>query len=392
MDIAAIQSALGGLGLDAWLLFDYKGSNPIARRLVGEAPKAMATRRWFYLIPRVGSPTAIMHVIEPHSLAHLPGETTLYRSWSELERALRQRLGGGGRVAMEYSPMGAIPSASWVDAGTIELVRSTGAQVVSSADLVQRFESLWDVEQKALHDQAAKSVLTIKDEAFALVHERLSRAEAVLESEVQQFISSRFAALGLLSDHPCIVAVNEHASDPHFETAPGPGDRRIQTGDLLLIDLWAKLAAHPRSVYYDTTWMAFCGRVVPDAIEQVWRVVAGARDAALAYVEQGIAGGRDVRGCDVDDVARGYIEARGYGPYFLHRTGHSIGVEVHGNGVNLDNLETRDERTLLPGSCCSIEPGIYLPAFGIRSEIDVYVGEDRAELTGDIQRSLTRLA
>jgi Xaa-Pro aminopeptidase len=293
---------------------------------------------------------------------------------------------------MEYSPGAAIPLVSRVDAGTIEMVRAAGPEVVSSADLVQIFEARFSPEQKALHDQAARDTLLAKDEAFALIRERLAAGLPVKESEVQAFIAARFDARGLTTHHPCIVAVNDHASDPHFETAAGPKDREIRKGDVVLIDLWAKVAGDPRAVYYDATWMAFCGPDVPAKVREVWEVVKGGRDAAISFVEDAVASGRKIHGYEVDDVARAFIEARGYGSYFLHRTGHSIGYEVHGNGVNIDNLETRDQRRIIPGVCFSIEPGVYLPEFGVRSEIDMYVGDGRAEVTGDIQRELLLLA
>ncbi|HEX9203694.1 MAG TPA: M24 family metallopeptidase, partial [Vicinamibacteria bacterium] len=299
---------------------------------------------------------------------------------------------GKRRVAMEYSPGAAIPLVSRVDAGTIEMVRAAGPEVVSSADLVQIFEARFSPEQKALHDQAARDTLLAKDEAFALIRERLAAGLPVKESEVQAFIAARFDARGLTTHHPCIVAVNDHASDPHFETAAGPKDREIRKGDVVLIDLWAKVAGDPRAVYYDATWMAFCGPDVPAKVREVWEVVKGGRDAAISFVEDAVASGRKIHGYEVDDVARGFIEARGYGSYFLHRTGHSIGYEVHGNGVNIDNLETRDQRRIIPGVCFSIEPGVYLPELGVRSEIDMYVGDGRAEVTGDIQRELLLLA
>jgi len=254
------------------------------------------------------------------------------------------------------------------------------------------FEARWTPDQKALHDRAARDVSLAKDEGFALVKERLAGGQAVKESEVQAFIAARFAHRGLLADHPCIVAVNDHASDPHFETAAGPNDRVIKKGDLLLIDLWAKVADDPRAVYYDATWMAYCGSDVPAKMREVWETVKGARDAAITFVCESIGSGRTIFGYEVDDVSRRYIEDRGYGDRFLHRTGHSIGYEVHGNGVNIDNLETRDQRKIVAGVCFSIEPGIYLPEFGVRSEIDMYVGEEAAEVTGDIQRELLRLA
>jgi Xaa-Pro aminopeptidase len=392
LDIPAIRKALAEHDLDGWLLYDFHGSNPIARSVLGFDPSQIGTRRWFYLIPRQGEPVAILHAIEPHALRGAPGNSVLYRSWRELEGLLKQHLSGLRRVAMEYSPGAAIPYIGRVDAGTVEMVSATGVQVASSADLVQMFEARWTPEQKAMHDRAARDVLLAKDEAFALVRERLATGAAVRESEVQAFISARFEARQLTTDHPCIVAVNDHASDPHFETGPGPNDREIKKGDLLLIDLWAKDAGHPRAVYYDATWMAFCGPQVPPKMREVWEAVKGARDAAVDFVTTSVASGRTLHGWEVDDVSRNYIDERGYGPYFLHRTGHSIGLEVHGNGVNIDNLETRDQRRLMSGLCFSIEPGIYLPEFGVRSEIDMYVGEGQAEVTGDIQRELLLLA
>lgn len=392
MDLTAIQGALRAAKIDGWLLYDFRGANPIARRVVGFDPHQTATRRWFYLIPATGEPVGIVHAIERQALGDAPGRRLVYRSWRELESHLQTELAGRRQIAMEYSPRAAIPYVGRVDAGTVELVRGCGPEVVTSADLVQQFEARWTPAQKALHDRAAHDTLLAKDEAFALVRERLAANRTVTESEVQAFIQSRFDARGLITDHPCIVAVNEHASDPHFETSAGPNDRAIRRGDLLLIDLWAKVAGDPQAVYYDATWMAYCGPTVPPRMQEVWEAVRGARDAAIEHVQRSVAERRGLKGAEVDDVSRAYIEARGFGPYFLHRTGHSIGAEVHGNGANIDNLETRDERTLIPGSCFSIEPGVYLPEFGVRSEIDMYIDEEKAVVTGDIQRELLLLA
>ena len=392
MDLHAIQTALADQGLDAWLLYDFRGQNPIARSVIGFDERQIATRRWFYLIPRSGEPVAIVHAIERQALRGTPGHSVAYRSWRELESLLKQHLAGKRRVAMEYSPFAAIPYVSRVDAGTVEMVRAAGPEVCSSADLVQFFEARFSPEQKALHDRAARGCHAATNAAFQLIRERLADGRRITESEVQAFISQRFAEQGLFTDHPCIVAVNEHASDPHFETTPGPRDREIGNGDLVLIDFWAKVAADARAVYYDATWMAYCGPHVPPKIREVWEVVSGARDAAIAFVLDSLAAGRTIHGYEVDDVARGSIEKRGYGDYFIHRTGHSIGTLVHGNGVNIDNLETRDQRRIIPGVCFSIEPGVYLPEFGVRSEVDVFVGESRAEVTGEIQRELLLLA
>jgi Xaa-Pro aminopeptidase len=392
MDIAAIQKALKEHDLDGWLLYDFRGSNPIARSVIGFDERQIATRRWFYLIPSSGEPLALVHVIEPQALRGAPGRALVYRSWRELESLLEQGMSGLRRVAMEYSPGAAIPYVSRVDAGTIEMVRAAGPEVVSSADLVQIFESRWTPDQKALHDTAARGCHAATHAAFALIKESLAAGRRVTESEVQALIARRFEEQGLTTDHPCIVAVNEHASDPHFETAAGPDDRAIKQGDLVLIDFWAKVKDDPRAVYYDATWMGYCGREAPPKIREVWEVVRGGRDAAIAFVQDAVAAGRVLHGYEVDDVARGHIQQRGYGDYFVHRTGHSIGCLVHGNGVNIDNLETRDQRRIIPGVCFSIEPGVYLPEFGVRSEVDMFVGEKQAVVTGEIQRELLLLA
>ncbi len=392
MDTPGIQKALAEQGIDGWLLYDFRGSNPIARSVIGFDESQIGTRRWFYLVPAHGEPLAILHVIEPNALKGAPGKSVLYRSWKELEELLKTHLKGMKRVAMEYSPGAAIPYVGRVDAGTLEMVRSAGPEVVSSADLVQYFEARWTPEQKALHDRAARGCLAAKDAAFDLIRSSLKNGKAVKESEVQALIARTFEAHGLMTHHPCIVAVNEHASDPHFETSTGPDDRVVKKGDLVLIDFWAKVAGDPRAVYYDATWMGYCGPDVPGKMREVWEAVKGARDAAVTFVTESVAKGRTIHGWEVDDVSRAYIEERGYGQYFLHRTGHSIGYEVHGNGVNIDNLETRDQRKIIPGVCFSIEPGIYLPEFGVRSEIDMFVGDGQAEVTGDIQRELLLLA
>ena len=393
MDINAIQGALADEQIDGWLLYDFRGSNPIARSVIGFDDHQIATRRWFYLIPRTGEPIAIQHVIEPNALKGRPGRPVLYRSWRELEALLKTHLGGMKRVAMEYSPGAAIPYVARVDAGTIEMVEAaSGAKVVSSADLVQLFESRWTPEQKQLHDTAATNTMLAKDEAFELIRTCLAKGKPIKESEVQAFIQTHFTEHGLYTHHPCIVAVNDHASDPHFETAAGPNDREIKKGDLVLIDLWAKVANDSRAVYYDATWMGYCGPDVPARMREVWEAVKGARDAAIEFVMRSVEAEKTIHGYEVDDVSRRFIEERGFGDYFLHRTGHSIGYEVHGNGVNIDNLETRDQRRIVPGVCFSIEPGVYLPEFGVRSEIDMYVDEGVAEVTGGIQRELLLLA
>ncbi|MEK6695266.1 MAG: M24 family metallopeptidase, partial [Nitrospirota bacterium] len=366
--ISAIQQALRDAGLDGWLFYDFRGSDPLAARILKLDPTRHMTRRWYYLIPAKGTPTKILHKIEPHSLDDVPGESRLYLSWQEqhahLKRALAS-LGQAPKVCMQYSPMNAIPYISRVDAGTIELVRSFGVDVATSADLVQRFEAVWTDEQYASHCQAAAALRQIVDEAFGRVRHEIACDATFTERDLQQDILARIAARGMHTYAPPIAAANAHAADPHY-SPPAQGSAPIRTGDLVLIDLWAKNTA-PGSMYGDITWTGFVGESVPARHAEVFAIVAAARDAAIAFVRQEVGAGRFPCGGDVDDVCRRVIREAGYGDRFIHRTGHSIGEEVHGNGANIDNLETQDNRRLLPRTCFSIEPGIYLPGdFGIR--------------------------
>jgi Xaa-Pro aminopeptidase len=393
VDVAAIQAALAEQGLDAWVMYDFRGSNAIARRMVGMPEDRVTTRRWFYVVPRSGVPLAVVSAVEPGVLEGLPGRAEAYRSWRELEERLRAQLAGLGRVAMEYSPRGAVPYVSRVDAGTVELVRSLGPEVVSSGDLVQWFTARWTPDQRALHETASRACMAAKDDAFALVRARLGGGEPVTESGLQDFVMGRIGEAGLMADDPCIVAVNDHAANPHFETAPGADDRVIAPGDVLLLDFWGKVADRPEAVYCDYTWMAFCGQDVPPRLRRAWEAVREARDAAVDFADRAMAEGRPVRGAEVDAAARRRLDAHGFGPHVLHRTGHSIGVDLHGDGVNIDDLETRDERTIVPGVCFSVEPGVYLHGeFGVRSEVDVIAGESGVDVTGEVQRDLVLLA
>ncbi len=405
--IAAIQQALREAGLDGWLFYDFRGSDPIAARILKLDPDRHTTRRWYYLIPAQGTPTKILHKIEPHSLDDVPGESRLYLSWQEQHECLRQALAALGhqsrkparvwgswtsqpismgaqapvKIAMQYSPMNAIPYISRVDAGTIELVRSFGVEVVTSADLVQRFEAVWTEDQFASHRKAADALRQIVDEAFGRVRDEIVRGKTLTEYDLQQDILARIAARGMHTYAPPITAVNAHAADPHY-SPPERGSAPVRKGDLVLIDLWAKSTA-PGSMYGDITWTGFVGEAVPARHAEIFAIVAAARDAAVAFVQQEVRAGRFPRGGDMDDVCRRVIQRAGYGDRFLHRTGHSIGEEVHGNGANIDNLETQDGRRLLPHTCFSIEPGIYLSGeFGIRSEVDVYITEREAIVTG----------
>ena len=388
MDLAAIQKALVEQELDGWLLYDFRGSNPIARAVIGFDESQIGTRRWFYLIPREGQPVAILHAIEPHALRGAPGPSVLYRSWKDLEFLLEKHLAGMKRVAMEYSPRAAIPYVSRVDAGTIEMVRTAGAQVVSSADLVQHFEARWTPEGLASHRRAAAGLKEVLQAAFDHVTRGVGGKGSITEHSVQRFMMEQFRSRGLFCEPP-IVAVNANAGNPHHEPR-ARASAPIRKGDLLLLDLWCREEA-AGSIWADITWMAYVGAKVPARFRDIWEIVAGARDAAVAYLRDSVALGKKVRGADVDDVARRHIQERGHGEHFLHRTGHSIGLEVHGNGCNIDGLETVDQRQLIPRTGFSIEPGIYLPEFGVRSEIDVYMDEGGVEVTTTVQDRIVPL-
>ena len=368
-------------GLDGWLFYDFRHLDPIAYRVLLLDPSIHVTRRWYYWIPAVGTPVKLQHRIEPHVLDGLPGEARLYVSWREQQAALRTLLQSATRIAMQYSPMNAIPYLSRVDAGTLELLRSWGLEVVTSADLVQQFEAVWDDAQLISHQVAASGLRAIVDETFTFIGTSLAAGHQLTEYGVQQYILSRMQARGLVTSSPPIAAVNAHSADPHYGPS-AEGSAPIRRGDLVLIDLWAK-QPEPRAVYADITWTGFVGAVVPARQQAVFQIVRQARDAAVAFVHQRVRDGAFPYGWEVDDVCREVVQQAGYGEYFVHRTGHSIGEEVHGNGANIDNLETQDARRLLPGTCFSIEPGIYLPEdFGIRSELDVYVSADDAVVYG----------
>jgi len=384
--VRRIQEALREDGVPAWLLFDFHGSNPISRKVVGmvsgpDGPKT--TRRWFYLVPAQGEPVKIVHRIEPASLDHLPGEALVYLRWQELRDALAKAIGrvpGQDRaVAMEYSPDAALPYLSRVDAGTVEMVRAAGASVVSSADLAQRFDGTLTQEAREDHKRSGLVLNGILTAAFARVRDRVRGGLPLTEVSLQTWILERFQAEGLIADDPPAVAVNDHAGDPHFTTR-AEHDRALKPGDLLMIDAWGK-RSEPGSVYADYTQVAMIHSSVPEKHAEVFAVVRDARDAAIEAVRRALRAGTPIRGCDVDDAARGVIQARGYGDRFLHRTGHSIGEEVHANGVHLDNLETRDERRLIDGTLVSVEPGIYLPEFGIRSEVNLLIDRGEAIVT-----------
>lgn len=368
-------------GLDGWLFYDFRHLDPLAYRVLLLDPSLHVTRRWYYWVPAQGTPLKLQHRIEPHVLDGLPGDAREYVSWRDQQAALGSLLHSAKRIAMQYSPMNAIPYLSRVDAGTIDLVRSLGAEVVSSADLVQQFEAVWDAAQLASHQVAAEGLRAIVDEAFGFVGTSLAARSSLTEYGLQQYILSRMQARGLVTSSPPIAAVNAHSADPHYAPA-SQGSAPIRQGDLVLIDLWARQPG-PGSVYADITWTGFVGATVPARHQDIFQIVRRARDAAVTFVQGRVRAGEFPYGWEVDDVCRQVIQEAGYGQYFVHRTGHSIGEEVHGNGANIDNLETQDARRLLPGTCFSIEPGIYLPDdFGIRSELDVYLSARDAVVYG----------
>jgi Xaa-Pro aminopeptidase len=389
MQIDLIQASLREAGLDGWLFFDHHRRDPLAYRILGLPDDLNPSRRWYYFVPALGEPRKLVHRIESGTLDPLPGSKNSYSSWTDQQHKLQTLLVGAKKIAMQYSAKCAIPYISLVDAGTIELVRSSGVEIVTSANLVQEFESRWSERQYQLHVEAGKLVDKSLREAFDFTAEKLRAKHPLTEYEIQQFIRHRFSHYGLHTEHGPIVAVNANASDPHYE----PSCERtahIQPGDVLLIDLFAKLP-EPGAVYYDITWTGFCGEVIPETVQNVFETVRDARKRGSQFVIDSIARRVPIAGFEVDDAVRGFIEQKGYGEYFFHRTGHSIGTEVHGTGANMDNFESHDERRILPDTCFSVEPGIYLPGFGIRSEVNVYVGESFALVTGEEQDQLVRL-
>jgi Xaa-Pro aminopeptidase len=380
-DLSAIQNALQSMQIDGWLLYDFRASNVLARRVLDLQQRPDGTRRLFYFVPAVGEPQKLVHRIESGALDHLPGRKQVYLRWQELEAGLVEILKGSRTVAMEYSPRSAIPYISKVEAGIVELVAGSGVQVVPSGDLVQLFEATWDDRQWQMHLEAARHTSSAYDRAFGLIADRVRSGGSVLESEVQRVILDHFREHKLVTSHPPIVAVGPHSGDPHYETTPAT-DAEMREGDFVLIDLWAKLD-QPGSVYSDLTRVGFIGQQVPTRYEQVFQIVAQARDAAILVVQQAFARGDMLYGWQVDRAARQVIEQAGYGDQFVHRTGHSIGQETHGNGTNMDDLETHDERRVLPRTCFSIEPGIYLEDFGVRSEVNVFIdAQNTVHVTG----------
>ncbi len=389
MDVAGLQAALREQGIDAWLFYDHHGRDPLAYRVLGLPPPAHVTRRWYYLLPATGEPRKLVHRIEAARLDALPGGRQMYASWQELEAGLEAMLGGHTRIAMQYSPRNAIMYVSMVDAGTVELVRGWGKEVVSSADLIAQFEAVLTAEQMASHYAAQRAIDGILPLAWQWLRGELDAGRSVTEYTMQGWLVEALRAEDLVWEHPPNVSVNENSADSHYEPSAARA-RPIRNGDFLLVDIWGR-QDWPGAVFYDITWTGAVGRA-PSAREQaVFSAVRNGRDAAIALVQEAFQNKRPIAGWEPDAAARAVITAAGFGPAFTHRTGHNIAHEIHGAGAHLDDLETHDERLLLPGTCFSVEPGVYLESLGIRSEVNMITSAAEAVVTGRVQAELLRL-
>ena len=386
MHLEQIQKAIREEGLDGWLFFDHHHRDPLAYRILNLRNAGLASRRWYYFIPATGEPRALVHAVEPSALNELPGAKQVYSAWGTLKDGLTGLLKGANRVAMQFSPNCAVPLIAMVDGGTIDLVRSCGVEVATSADLVQRFDARLTPAQLETHLEAGRRMDAIRAAAFRHVGDVLRGGGSIDEYAVKIFLLQAFEKAGLFTDHGPEVAVNGNISNPHYEPL-ADACSPIRPGDVLLLDMWAKLKV-PGAIFYDVTWVGFCGPTPPDEVRNVFTIVRDARDRAFSLVRDRVSAGQTLCGFEVDDAARNHVAANGYAARFVHRTGHSIGEDVHGTGANMDNLETHDERKVIAGTCFSIEPGIYLSDFGIRSEFNVYVSETDARVTGDIQTDL----
>ncbi len=390
LDVAAAQQRLRDSGLDGWLLYDFHGSNPIASSLLGLANGAhMTTRRWYYMIPAEGPAVGLVHAIERHNLDHVSGEKLVYAGRRQLDEGLARLLKGRSRVAMEYSPGCAIPSLSHVDAGTADAVRAHGVEIVSSGDLVQAFAALWTDQQLATHRAASEALYRIKDRAFDTARQAVRQGRSLSEFDLQQQMLGWFREEALVTDSGPVVAIGPNSGNPHYlptieQATP------IVADQVLLLDLWGKLATLG-AVFADITWVGVTARQPVAEVSAAFRAVAGARDAATQLVQDAARAGRDPQGWELDRAARAVLEGAGYGPHILHRTGHSLGENVHGNGAHLDDFETHDDRHVVAGTGFTIEPGVYFDAFGIRSEINVYRGVHEALVTGPVQQELIAL-
>jgi len=393
MNLEAIRAAIRDVGVDGWLFYDHHHRDPVGERILSLDPKAHITRRWYYFIPGEGEPRKLTHRIEQSRLDSLPGTKGVYSSWQELQSGLEAMLGGFRRIAMQYSPNNDIMYVSMVDAGTVEFLRSIGKQVVSSADMVSQFEAVLTEGQIASHKAAQARIDSILAECWREIGGRLRPTfggeGSMTEFDMVQWLSEAMRSEGLVWENGPNVSANANSSDSHYE-ATAERTSAIREGDFVLIDIWGKLD-QPGSVYYDITWTGVVGRLPTDREQLVFETVRNARDAAIAKVEKAFAEGRPIRGFEADDAARAVIRSAGFGEYFTHRTGHNIAAEIHGSGAHLDNLETHDERRILPHTCFSVEPGIYLPEFGVRSEVNMLTAPGKAWVTGAIQRELVRI-
>jgi Xaa-Pro dipeptidase len=385
MNLPAIQAALRERNIDGWLFYDHHHRDPIAYRILGLPSSLMVTRRWYYLIPAQGEPLKLVHKIEAGHLDSLPGEKRQYSGWQELFDQIKALLADCRDIAMQYSPNNLVFTVSLVDAGTIELIRGLGKNVVSAGDLVAQFEATLTDDQIKTHFEARDLVDSITAEAFKEIGRRV-RNGGTTEHQIQQWFMEAFGREKLVTDDPPIVAVNGNSGNPHYEPSAARSSP-IREGDFVLLDVWAKRNT-PGAVYYDITWTGFVGKAPSDRMREIFTIVRDARDAGVKTVGSAIAAGKPIAGWEVDRATRNHIKNAGFGQYFIHRTGHSIGTEVHANGANMDDLEIHDERRILPNSCFSVEPGIYLPEFGVRSEVNVLVRPKAAEVTGRIQREI----
>jgi Xaa-Pro dipeptidase len=388
MNLPAIQAALRERNMDAWLFYDHHHRDPIAYRVLGLPAGQMVTRRWFYVIPAKGEPVKLVHRIESRHLDTLPGSKLQYSGWQELFDQVKAMLANFRDVAMQYSPNNLVFTVSLVDGGTLEMIRGLGKNVVSSGDLVAQFEATWTEDQIKTHFAARDAIDSITAAAFKEIGRRVHNG-GTTESEIQQWFMEAFARENLITDDPPIVAVNAHSGDPHYEPQ-AKTSAPIRQGDFVLLDVWAKKNT-PDAVYYDITWTGFVGEAPSDRMREIFQIVSQARDAGVKTVKEAVAAGRQIAGWEVDRAVRAHIKKAGFGEYFIHRTGHAIGTDVHANGANMDDLEVHDERRILPNSCFSIEPGIYLPEFGIRSEVNVLVRPKSAEVTGKIQNEIVTI-
>jgi Xaa-Pro aminopeptidase len=393
MNLDAIQAALREAGHDGWLFYDHHHRDPIAGRILGLDPRAHVTRRWYYFIPATGEPRKLVHRIEQLRLDFLPGTKSLYSSWQELAAGLDALLAGSTRIAMQYSSDNAIMYVSMVDAGTIEFLRSLGKTIVSSADLICQFEAVLTADQVASHFVAQRAIDDLLAGGWQQIARRLRPSNGTparyTEFDHVQWLCEAMRRAGIVWDSGPNVSVNANCSDSHYEPTAEHASP-IREGDFLLIDIWGR-PDKPASIYYDITWTGVVGREPSPREQLVFETVRNARDAAIAAVEQAFAADRPICGFEADDAARAVIQTAGFGEFYTHRTGHNIAQEVHGPGAHLDNLETHDVRRLLPNTCFSVEPGIYLPEFGVRSEIDMMTAHGKAWVTGKIQRELVRI-